>query len=108
MYPKSYATFNAELKLRCKRASITKDATTHTLRRTGATMLFDADVPEAAIWLTAVGCLWPGDDTLNSVQLSSACLLQRCFEPSALTKALYFVWGILLTICWAFAETVLH
>lgn len=49
VYNKSYSAFNSELKRRCKRAGITKAVTTHSLRRTGATMLFDAGVPEAAI-----------------------------------------------------------
>ena len=49
IYTKSYSTFNSELKRRCKRAGITKAVTSHSLRRTGATMLFDAGVPEAAI-----------------------------------------------------------
>ncbi len=58
LYAKSYEVFNKELKWRCKRAGITKAVTTHSLRRSGATLLFDAGVPEMAImahgrWLSS-------------------------------------------------------
>jgi integrase len=49
LYVKPYKYFNTDFQHRCKQAGITAAVTTHTLRRTGATMLFDAGVPEAAI-----------------------------------------------------------
>jgi len=79
LYPKSYSSFNSEFKQRCKRAGINKAVTTHTIRRTGATMLFDAGVPEAAImahgrWLSVS---WRRYIEFGSVQqrLPTAALL---------------------------------
>jgi integrase len=49
LYPKSYRAFNADLARRCRIAGITKPVTSHSIRRSGATALFDAGVSEAAI-----------------------------------------------------------
>jgi hypothetical protein len=41
LYPKSYSAFTSEFKKRCRAAGIAKDVTTHTIRRSGTTFLFD-------------------------------------------------------------------